>query len=101
MAPWFFDNGSSVIQLLSSYLSYSLLFLTGPIGSLLFGKICDKIQRSKVIVFSVVLNSLFVLLTGLIPTYQTIGIYAYILLMFVRIIRGVISGIRRCFDLQL
>lgn len=93
MAPLFFDNGSSVIQLLSSYLSYSLLFLTGPIGSLLFGKICDKIQRSKVIVFSVVLNSLFVLLTGLIPTYQTIGIYAYILLMFVRIIRGVISGI--------
>ncbi|HEX6223109.1 MAG TPA: MFS transporter [Chryseolinea sp.] len=68
-------------------------YLVRPVGSLIFGSIGDSIGRKKPFLFSLLLMGGATFLIGCIPTFQTIGWFAPLLLLIFRLLQGLaISG---------
>src|SRR5690606_4865224 len=67
-------------------------FLMRPIGGWFLGAFADRFGRRKSMLLSVFLMSFGSLLIAIMPTYDTIGIYAPILLLFARLIQGLSIG---------
>lgn len=88
----FFPNGDQTAQLLNTAGIFAVGFLMRPIGGWLFGTVADKIGRKKAMTMSVLLMSFGSLLIALIPTYQTIGIFAPLLLLVARLLQGLSVG---------
>jgi MHS family alpha-ketoglutarate permease-like MFS transporter len=88
----FFPKGNATVQLLNTAGIFALGFLMRPLGGYIFGRLADRIGRKKSMVFSVLLMSMGSLLIAFIPTYQTIGIAAPILLLTARLLQGLSVG---------
>lgn len=89
----FFPNFDPVVGLLLTYLSFSLTFFVRPFGGLLFSHIGDRIGRKKTLVITLSLMGVSTFFIGLLPGYDTIGIWAPILLVLLRVVQGLgISG---------
>lgn len=68
-------------------------YLVRPVGSLIFGSIGDTIGRKKPFLFSLLLMGAATFLIGCIPTFETIGWFAPLLLLIFRLLQGLaISG---------
>lgn len=88
----FFPNGNQNAQLLNTAGIFAVGFLMRPIGGWLFGTIADKVGRKKAMTMSVLLMSFGSLLIALTPTYETIGIFAPMLLLAARLLQGLSVG---------
>lgn len=88
----FFPMVDPVIGLILSYLSFSLTFFIRPIGGVLFAHIGDRIGRKKTLVLTLSLMGGATVTIGLLPTYDTIGMWAPALLILMRIIQGMGIG---------
>ncbi|TCC89549.1 MFS transporter [Pedobacter frigiditerrae] len=88
----FFPKGNATVQLLNTAGIFALGFLMRPLGGYIFGRLADRVGRKKSMVFSVLLMSMGSLLIAFIPTYQTIGIAAPILLLTARLLQGLSVG---------
>lgn len=88
----FFPDGNKTAQLLNTAGIFALGFLMRPIGGWLFGRIADKMGRKKSMTLSVLLMSFGSLLIAFIPTYQSIGILAPIVLLIARLLQGLSVG---------
>jgi metabolite-proton symporter len=88
----FFPNTDPVVGLLLSYLSFSLTFFIRPLGGIVFSHIGDKIGRKKTLVLTLSLMGIATVLIGFLPDYNTIGVWAPILLFILRLIQGLGIG---------
>lgn len=88
----FFPEGNTTVQLLNTAGIFALGFLMRPLGGYIFGRLADRIGRKQSMMFSVLLMSFGSLLIAFIPTYQTIGIAAPILLLTARLLQGLSVG---------
>lgn len=88
----FFPMVDPVIGLILSYLSFSLTFFIRPIGGVLFAHIGDRIGRKKTLVLTLSLMGGAIVMIGLLPTYEMIGMWAPALLILMRIIQGMGIG---------
>lgn len=88
----FFPNANKIASYLSMYAVFAISFFVRPLGAAIFGFFGDHLGRKKVLVFSMNLISIATLAMGLLPTYQTIGVFAPILLVFFRLIQGFCVG---------
>ncbi|RZL14777.1 MAG: MFS transporter, partial [Pedobacter sp.] len=88
----FFPKGNTTVQLLNTAGIFALGFLMRPLGGYIFGRLADRIGRKQSMMFSVLLMSFGSLLIAFIPTYQTIGIIAPILLLTARLLQGLSVG---------
>lgn len=89
----FFDDSMS--PFLGMILSYTILFtgyLARPVGGLIFGHFGDRYGRKNVLLITLIGMGLVSVVIGLLPTYQTIGIAAPIILVLLRIIQGIAVG---------
>lgn len=75
-----------------SFLSVGLSFLFRPLGAFLAGHYGDKHGRRVVLMVTLFGMGTATTLIGLLPTYETIGIAAPILLFALRIIQGISAG---------
>jgi MFS transporter, MHS family, proline/betaine transporter len=66
--------------------------LTRPLGGLIFGHIGDRFGRRQLITLSVVMMAVPTFLTGMLPTYASVGILAPVLLTGLRLIQGISAG---------
>ncbi|WP_163333557.1 MFS transporter, partial [Klebsiella aerogenes] len=71
-----------------SYLSFSLTFFIRPFGGFLFSHIGDRIGRKRTLVLTLSLMGGSTVLIGLLPSYDSIGVWAPILLVTLRAIQG-------------
>lgn len=78
LAPLFFPKSDPITALILIYLP--LGFIARPLGALYWGKVGDRYGRKKVLYFSILGMSLTIMVTGLLPTHETFGIFAAILL---------------------
>jgi MHS family proline/betaine transporter-like MFS transporter len=78
--------------MLSSFGAFAAGYLTRPIGGTIFGYIGDKYGRRIALMFSVLLASLPCFIIAALPSYETIGIFAPILLISSRLLQGISSG---------
>lgn len=90
--PLFFPAGSSSAQLLAAYASFGLAFLARPIGGVIFGHFGDRVGRKSTLVASLLLMGLSTAAIALLPTYQTIGWWAPLLLCLLRLGQGIGLG---------
>jgi MFS transporter, MHS family, metabolite:H+ symporter len=70
--------------LILSFATYAVGFLARPIGGLFFGAMGDRLGRKWVLTVTILLMGGSSLLVGLLPTAETIGIWAPILLVVLR-----------------
>ena len=88
----FFPTADPFISLLLAYLSFGLPFFIRPLGGVVFAHIGDRIGRKRTLVITLSLMGIGTTLIGLLPTYQTVGIAAPILLVTLRLIQGIGLG---------
>jgi MHS family metabolite:H+ symporter-like MFS transporter len=88
----FFTNLDPAVGLVASFATFGVGFVARPLGGLFFGTIGDKLGRKWVLVITILLMGGASTLVGLLPTYQTIGIWAPILLVFLRLCQGFGAG---------
>ncbi|HWX49103.1 MAG TPA: MFS family transporter [Roseomonas sp.] len=91
-APAFFPSGDRTAQLLSAAAIFAVGFLMRPIGGWLFGRIADRTGRKASMVLSVLLMCFGSLMIGLLPTYESIGVAAPVLLLVARLLQGLSVG---------
>ncbi|TKK38333.1 MFS transporter [Pseudomonas fluorescens] len=88
----FFDNSDPKTATLMAFSTFAIGFIARPFGGILFGYLGDKFGRKQVLVLTFFLMGVCTTLIGLIPSYASIGIWAPILLVFIRIIQGLGAG---------
>lgn len=88
----FFPSDDKTAELLKSAGVFALGFLMRPIGGWLMGTYADKKGRKAALTASVLMMSVGSLIIALIPTYDTIGVAAPLLLVLARIIQGLSVG---------
>ncbi|MGO2938721.1 MAG: MFS transporter [Glutamicibacter arilaitensis] len=88
----FFEPAGQDIALLISFASVGLSFLFRPLGAFLAGHFGDKIGRRAMLVLTLALMGAATTLIGVLPTYETAGIWAPIMLLLLRIIQGISAG---------
>lgn len=88
----FFPMTDPVVGLMLSYLTFSLTFFIRPLGGFIFAHIGDRIGRKKTLVMTLSLMGGATVAIGLLPGYDTIGIWAPILLIVLRLIQGLGIG---------
>ena len=88
----FFPSENPAISLIAAFGAFAAGFLVRPLGGLLIGRIGDKIGRKRAMVISVMAMAVPTVLIGLMPTYQTIGMAAPVLIVVLRIVKGLSVG---------
>lgn len=91
-APIFFPKGDRTAQLLSAAAIFSVGFLVRPIGSWLMGVYADRKGRLSAMVVSMGIMGVASFVIALTPGYETIGVFAPILLVIARIAQGLCIG---------
>ena len=94
-AALFFPPGNQTAALLSAFAAYAAGFLVRPFGALVFGRIGDLVGRKYTFLITIVFMGGATFLVGLLPTFQTIGWAAPVLLVVCLIIWPIISAISR------
>src|SRR5512136_2309272 len=88
----FFPRSSHAAQQLSTFGIFALGFLARPVGSLVLGRVGDRIGRRALLTLSIALMGGATLAIGLLPSYAQIGVAAPLLLMLMRLIQGFSLG---------
>lgn len=88
----FFDKSDPKNATLSAFATFAIGFIARPLGGLLFGYYGDKYGRKKMLFVTFLLMGLCTTAIGFIPTYQSIGIWAAVLLIIFRVIQGLGAG---------
>jgi len=88
----FFPGASPVAGTLAAFATLGVGFAARPLGGIIGGHLGDKVGRKPVLVASLIVMGLATFAIGLLPTYESVGIVAPILLVTVRIIQGLAFG---------
>lgn len=88
----FFPAFDTVTGRLLSFMTFATAWIARPIGGVIAGHIGDRIGRKTTLYWSLIIMGLSTTLTGLLPTYQTAGAVAPLLLVLLRICQGLSVG---------
>jgi MHS family shikimate/dehydroshikimate transporter-like MFS transporter len=88
----FFPNFSPVMGTLLAYTTFFVGFVARPIGGIIFGHFGDKIGRKAMLIMTLLVMGVGTFLIGLLPGYATIGIWAPLLLLLLRVVQGIGLG---------
>jgi len=91
-AALFFPKGNDTAALLSAFATYAAGFLVRPFGALVFGRIGDLVGRKYTFLVTILVMGFSTFAVGLLPTYQSIGWAAPILLVLLRLLQGLALG---------
>jgi MFS family permease len=91
-AALFFPPGNDTAALLSAFATYAAGFLVRPFGALLFGRIGDLVGRKYTFLVTIVVMGAATFAVGLLPTFETIGWLAPVLLVTLRLCQGLALG---------
>jgi MHS family proline/betaine transporter-like MFS transporter len=88
----FFPATDAAASLLASFATFAVGFLFRPIGALVIGSYGDRFGRRKALVVTVGMMACATGITGLIPSYASIGLWAPIILVICRMFQGFSTG---------
>lgn len=87
-----FNQENPVSALLSTLAVFAVGFVMRPLGGFIFGKLADRKGRKWVLLVTMLMMASGSLLIGIIPSYETIGGFASLLLLFARLVQGFAHG---------
>ena len=91
-AALFFPKGNETAALLSAFATYAAGFLVRPFGALVFGRIGDLVGRKYTFLVTIAVMGASTFAVGLLPTYDTIGVAAPVILVVLRLLQGLALG---------
>ena len=92
IARKFFPSGDEVTALLSAFAAFGVGFVVRPLGGILIGRLGDLKGRKTALLLTIALMAAGTVLIGLIPSYETIGPAAPILIVIARMLQGFSAG---------
>lgn len=84
----FFTNLDPLAGTMAAFATYAVGFFARPLGGIVFGHYGDKIGRKSMLVTTLMMMGVATILIGILPTYNQIGVWAPILLVFLRFVQG-------------
>ena len=88
----FFNGLSGPAAQLAAFGTFAVGFLARPVGGLLFGHFGDRLGRKKMLVLTLLIMGGGTAAIGLLPSYDSIGVWAPILLVTLRVLQGIGIG---------
>lgn len=88
----FFPTFDPLYGTIAAFTTYAVGFIARPLGSAVFGHFGDRVGRRNVLMLSLLVMGAATFLIGLLPTHQSIGIGAPLLLSLLRLIQGFAVG---------
>ena len=77
---------------LLALMTFAVSFLVRPLGGLVWGPLGDRLGRKRVLALTILMMAGATLCVGLVPSYASIGLWAPILLVLLRMIQGFSTG---------
>jgi MFS family permease len=88
----FFTTGNPTTELLFSLFAFGIGFFFRPMGAVLFGYFGDKIGRKYTFLVTITLMGGATAAIGILPTFESAGVWAPILLLLLRTLQGLALG---------
>ncbi len=88
----FFPKADPTVGTLLAFATFGVGFFARPFGGLFFGRLGDRIGRKPVLVITLLLVGGGTFLIGFLPTYESAGILAPVLLVLLRLVQGFGAG---------
>jgi MHS family proline/betaine transporter-like MFS transporter len=85
-------NSVSAVHLIATFSTLAAAYVVRPLGGFILGPLGDRIGRKRILVITILLMAVGTTMTGLLPGYSTIGVWAPILLLVARIFQGFSTG---------
>jgi MFS family permease len=92
IASHFFPKTDPTAALLSTLATFAAGFIVRPFGALVFGRLGDIVGRKYTFLLTLVLMGGSTFAIGLIPGYDTIGFFAPVLVLLLRLLQGLALG---------
>ncbi|MBC5377214.1 MFS transporter [Klebsiella variicola] len=92
IAHTFFPASSEFASLMMTFAVFGAGFLMRPIGAIVLGAYIDKVGRRKGLIVTLSIMATGTFLIVLIPSYQTIGLWAPLLVLIGRLLQGFSAG---------
>jgi len=90
--PLFFEPLGAVGGTLAAFATIGVGFVIRPVGAVIFGHLGDRIGRRSTLLITIAIMGVATGLIGVLPTYESIGVWAPVLLTFARLIQGFSAG---------
>ncbi|MGE8687391.1 MAG: glycine betaine/L-proline transporter ProP [Achromobacter sp.] len=88
----FFPDASPAVQTIAALGTFSVPFLVRPLGGVFFGVMGDRFGRQKVLSLTIIIMAISTFCIGLIPSYESIGLWAPVLLLLCKLAQGFSVG---------
>ncbi|WP_433852837.1 MFS transporter [Stenotrophomonas nitritireducens] len=88
----FFPPGHETAGLLSALAVFGAGWVVRPLGALIFGRLGDRIGRRRTFLVTIVLMGIATVGIGALPTHETAGLLAPVLLVALRLLQGIAVG---------
>jgi len=89
----FFPATSEFAQLMLAFMTFGLGFLMRPLGAIVLGAYIDHHGRRAGLILTLMLMAIGILLIALVPGYETLGLFAPVLVVLGRLIQGFSAGV--------
>jgi MFS family permease len=92
IANQFFPKTNPTAALLSTLATFAAGFIVRPFGALVFGRLGDLIGRKYTFLLTLIIMGGSTFAIGLIPSYESIGVFAPIIILILRLLQGLALG---------
>lgn len=87
-----FPSADPVTSILASFATYGVGFLMRPVGAMVLGSYGDRHGRKAALALTITLMAAATGLTGLVPSYDAVGLWAPAMLVAFRLVQGFSTG---------
>ncbi|MEH0472098.1 MFS transporter [Streptomyces sp. B21-097] len=88
----FFPGADPAVGTVAAFGTFAAGYVARPLGGILFGHFGDRLGRKSTLLLTMGLMGGASFLVGLLPTYDTIGVWAPVLLIALRVVQGIAIG---------
>ena len=88
----FFPNDAPLTATLNAFATVFIGFVARPIGAAIFGHYGDRIGRKATLIVTLLMTGIATAAVGLVPGYDSIGLWGAVILTLLRLIQGIGVG---------
>jgi len=92
IASKFYQTGTPTGDIIAWLATFAVGFIVRPFGAIVFGRMGDLIGRKYTFMITMTLMGTCTFAVGLLPTFETIGEWAGVILITLRILQGLALG---------
>src|SRR6185436_12826648 len=92
LAQQFFPKANPTAALISTYGTFAAGFIFRPFGALVFGRLGDLVGRKYTFLVTLILMGGSTFAIGLVPSYESIGLFAPAIVLLLRLLQGLALG---------